>query len=374
VGFKRVGGLDGATLVPDLARSIPRPTDDGRTYTFGLRPGIRYSDGSRVRPQDFRRAIERVFSLESSGRPYYRAIVGTEACRAGSCDLSRGIVADEMAGTVTYRLAKPDPEFLFRLALPFAFAVPSGTPDRMGETTPLPATGPYAIERYVKSKELLLRRNPNFKEWSGAAQPAGFPDRIAWRFGEGELRDVADVLKGRADLMFFPPSHDRLAELEASHAGQLHITPRPGNYYMALGTATPPFDDVRVRRALNLAVSRRAIGTLFGITGRSTCQILPPNFPGYVPYCPYEGPDLAEARKLIAASGTAGTRVTVWATPDYAFGTPVPVGRYFVGLLRDLGYRARIREVSGQEEYSRRPRSLGARADRLRGMGDRLPG
>ena len=351
VGFKRVGGLDGATLVPDLARSIPRPTNGGRTYTFGLRPGILYSDGSHVRPQDFRKAIERVFALESSGRPYYRAIVGTEACHAGSCDLSQGIVADEKAGTVTYHLSKADPEFLLRLALPFAFAVPAGTPDSPADTTPLPATGPYAVETYRQSEELVLHRNPRFKEWSRAAQPAGFPDRIAWRFGGDEQRHVTDVLDGRADLMFFPPPHDRLAELEASHAGQLHITPRPGNYYMALGTATPPFDDLRVRRALNLAVDRAAIGRLFGTTGQSTCQILPPNFPGYVPYCPYEGPDLARARKLVAASGTAGSPVTVWATPDYAFGMPVPVGRYFVGVLRDLGYRAQLKEVSGQEEY-----------------------
>jgi YVTN family beta-propeller protein len=351
VGFKRVGGLDGATLVPDLARSIPRPTDRGRTYTFALRPGIRYSDGSRLRPQDFRRAIERVFSLESSGRPYYAAIVGTEACRAGSCDLSRGIVADEAARTVTYRLSRPEPEFLFRLALPFAFAVPPGTPDREARTRPVPATGPYAIERYARSRELLLGRNPRFREWSRAAQPAGFPDRIAWRFGADERRDVTDVLNGRADLMFFPPPHDRLAELQAGRAGQLHITPRPGNYYMALGTATHPFDDVRARRALNLAVDRRTIGRLFGTTGRSTCQILPPNFPGYVPYCPYDGPDVAQARKLVSESGTAGERVTVWATADYAFGMPVPVGRYFVGLLRSLGYRARLREVKGQENY-----------------------
>ena len=62
VGFKRVGGLDGGTLVPNLALSIPEPTEGGRTYTFQLREGIRYSNGDPVEPQDFRRAIERVLT------------------------------------------------------------------------------------------------------------------------------------------------------------------------------------------------------------------------------------------------------------------------------------------------------------------------
>ena len=89
--------------------------------------------------------------------------------------------------------------------------------------------------------------------------------------------------------MFFPPPHDRLAELEASHAGQLHITPRPGNYYMALGTATPPFDDLRVRRALNLAVDRAAIGRLFGTTGQIDVPDPAAELPGLRPLLPLPG-------------------------------------------------------------------------------------
>jgi peptide/nickel transport system substrate-binding protein len=150
--------------------------------------------------------------------------------------------------------------------------------------------------------------------------------------------------------MFLPPARARIAQLSASHAGQLHLTPRAGNYYLAMGTTTPPFDDVRVRRALNVAVDRAAVGRLFGPTGRPTCQILPADLPGRVPYCPYAR-DLARARKLVRASGTAGSRVTVWATPDYAFGLAMPVGRQVVGLLDALGYRARLKVVDGQGDY-----------------------
>ena len=65
VGFKRVGGLDGGTLVPDLATSLPLPRNNDRTYTFQLRRGIRYSNGDPVRASDFRRALERAFRIDS---------------------------------------------------------------------------------------------------------------------------------------------------------------------------------------------------------------------------------------------------------------------------------------------------------------------
>ena len=361
VGYRRVGGLAGSTLVPDLARSIPQPTDGGRRYTFQLRRGLRYSNGDPVRAGDFRRALERVFRLRSGGAFHYAALSGARACtrRPASCDLSSGVIADDAAGTVTFQLVEPDPDFLHRLALPFAFAVPAGTPPRDAGTSPIPATGPYRIERYRRDEEVVLVRNPQFAEWSRAAQPDGFPDRIVWRLGVEDAVEVKEVLAGRADLMFreLPPS--LLGPLAASHAGQVHLAPRNGTYFMSLNVETPPFDDARVRRALSFAVDRREIAAIFAGTGSTTCQILPPNFPGYVPYCPFTrepdrtwtAPDLRAARALVRASGTRGARVTVWATPDYAFGIPVPVGRYFVRLLGGLGYRASLKVVGSRDAY-----------------------
>jgi YVTN family beta-propeller protein len=366
VGFRRAGGVEGATLVPDLARSIPEPTDGGRTYTFDLRPEIRYSNGDPIRPDDFRRAIERVFANLGDGRPsggvgHFSGIAGADKCVPGNpCDLSDGIVADDDAGTVTFHLTEPDPDFLYRLALPFAFAVPAATPDSLEGTTPIPATGPYLIKRYEAKKEVVLARNPRFREWSQAAQPDGFPDRIVWRLGSDLNQMVATVLEGDADVIVPSPSPDRVAELASSHAGQVHFLPAAQTYYMSLNTQAPPFDDIRVRRALNFAVDRRAMEKLAGGTSRMTCQILPPNFPGYVPYCPYTrhpggtwtAPVLAKARELVDESGTAGSMVTVWATSEQYLGLPVPVGRYFVTLLKELGYRATLRVVGAEKYFS----------------------
>ena len=108
VGFRRVGGVQGIQLVPDLAVALPVPSDGGRTYRFQLRPGIRYSNGKLVQPGDLRRALERLFQLGSHGASYYRGIEGSDRCRKGRpCDLSRGIVTSRRGRTVSIHLKPP---------------------------------------------------------------------------------------------------------------------------------------------------------------------------------------------------------------------------------------------------------------------------
>ncbi len=356
VGVRRVGGLDGGTLVPGLALSIPEPTDGGRTYTFQLREGIRFSNGDPVEPEDFQRAIERVFATTSDGASYYSGIVDADRCTSGApCDLSRGIVPDETRGTVTFHLVEPDPDFIYGLGLPFASPVPAGTPDTSEATIPVPTTGPYSVERYTEDEELVFARNPEFTGWS--TRPNGFADRIVWRFINDLDRQVEEIMAGRADITW--QLTDRVPELATSDAGRVHLAPEAGVFYMSLNTKTPPLNDVRVRRAVNFAVDRDAMVTLFGGSGSPTCQILPPALPGYVPHCPYtrdpgptwSAPDLAKAQELVDRSGTIGSRLIVWASRDALPLLPVvPVGRYFVRVLDDLGYRATLKVVS-KEEY-----------------------
>lgn len=350
VGFRRVGGVEGAQLVPDLALALPTASDGGRTYAFRLRPAIRYSNGKLVQPDDFRQAFERVFQL-GSGAAYYGGIVGAGRCAPGKeCDLSRGIEINRASRTVTFHLTAPDADFLAKLALPFAFAVPVGTPGRDAGKHPLPSTGPYRIASYAaKAHELRLVRNAHFRQWSADAQPDGYPDAItwSWRFEMDTRRSVRTVARGLADIALYvapPPSKQDLDLLAARYPSQLHLSTQARTNFFFLNTRVPPFDDVRVRQAVNDAFDREAFARLAGRAAAPTCQILPPNFPGYRRTCPYTlrgVTRLDTARRLVQASGTVGARVTVWA--------PLPnaeQGRYLASVLDSLGYKAQVKSVS----------------------------
>jgi YVTN family beta-propeller protein len=340
-GWKRAGGSEGTQLVPDLAVSLPTPTNGGKTYTFTLRRGIRYSTGATVEPRDVRASIERLFKVDSPQAGFFEGIVGAARCAKSrkACDLSHGIVVNDASGAVTFHLTAPDPDFLYKLGLAFAYVLPASTPPRPTRTRPLPATGPYMISAYRPGHLVTLVRNPHFREWSHAAQPDGYPDRIEVRLDMSADEAVNAVEQGRADVTGVPAS--RLEEVTTRYAGQVHSTPATGTIGLFLNTRVPPFDDPRARRAVAYAVDRAALVKALGGPGatRSTCQILPPNFPGYRPYCPFKGPNLARARELVAASGTNGMRVTVWGwRPVFTV-----QARYAASLLRRLGYRVRLR-------------------------------
>jgi ABC-type transport system substrate-binding protein/DNA-binding SARP family transcriptional activator len=352
--YRRVGGIEGDDLKPDLAQSIPTPSDNGRTYTFTLRRGIRYSDGRLVRAGDVRASIERVYRLQSPTLGAFPlGVVGETSCLKDpqGCSLSRGIVSDDRTRTVTFHLSRPNPAFLRILALPVYDVLPAGAGARAHI-----ATGPYRVASLRRGR-LLLVRNKRFREWSADAQPAGFPDRISWDFdGTTPAGGARDVLSGRADVLASSPPN--LASLAVRVPALLRSDRNGFVQYLFLNTRLPPFDNLDVRRALNLAIDREKVARSYGgpFLAEPTCEVLPPNMAGYQPYCPYtrhpgpagtwNGPDLTRARRLVARSGTRGQQVTVWTRSDR--NTDMAVGHEVVSLLRRLGYRATLASRPGQ--------------------------
>src|SRR4029453_2269186 len=134
-----------------------------------------------------------------------------------------------------------------------------------------------------------LVRNPEFEEWSGAAQPGGFVDAISWRFDEDTARAYAKRKDGNVDAILSPPPPRGVAALASAPPDQVVRSGGPFTLYVGFDVRKPPFDDVRLRQALSYAIDRERIVDLLGgpTQQRLTCQILPPNFQGYLPYCPY---------------------------------------------------------------------------------------
>jgi peptide/nickel transport system substrate-binding protein len=361
VQFKRVGGTPGTEIVPDLAESIPTPTDGGKTYTFQIRKGIKFSNGQVLKPSDFVTTFERQFTVPGP-TSFYSGIVGASACKPSKCDLSKGVVADDSASTLTIHLTAADPEFLDKLALPFAYAVPKDTSMKLTGNDVPPGTGPYMWKSYNPNKEAVLVRNPYFKVWNPDAQPAGYPDEIVEKYGLQISDEVTQVERGAADEVFdgdVIPA-DRLNELNSpQYQNQVHVNPLTADWYFAFNTTTPPFNNQKARQAVNYAADRNAYVKIGGGTAlaQPTCQILPPNFPGYKPYCPYTkgsdttkwtGVDLAKAKQLVQQSGTAGAKVVVNSGNDE---TSKALAEQMVSDMNKIGYKASTQLLADSIQY-----------------------
>ena len=366
VTYRRTGGSGGTTIVPDLAVSIPVPTDDGRSYTFTLREGIRYSNGQVLSPEDVASTFERILvGRRSYGKALMEGseLVGGDSCSPRdpqACDLSEGVVANEAARTVTFRFVRPAPDFLKILATTHFAILPSGTPLEL-EGEPVPGTGPYKVAETGDDGSMVLERNPMFREWSADAQPAGFADRIEVEAGVDPQKQVAMVELGEADFALDGVPADVFEELQRRASDRLIRSPFYAIGAVALNTASHPFERVEARRAVAYATNRAEVARIFAEeTGFSpeppvTCQIIPPNIPGYAPYCPFTtpgaepagswaGPDLSRARQALQRSGTAGDEVVVGVSAFLE-----ATGNQVATDLRDLGYRAELRILDGED-------------------------
>ena len=244
IAYRAADGAAGYTFVPDLAARLPEVSPDRKTYTFTVRRGIRYSTGRIVQPQDFARGFRRVFTVGGAGNPrLFSTVVGATGCIAhpAACDLSRGVIADDAHQSVTIHLVAPDSDFLHKLTY-FVVPTPPGTPPKQ-LTTPLPGTGPYRIkvaftrqnpvDRHPEVVFDTLVRNRYFRQWSFAAQPAGYPDVIKFR----EYRDAEKAAKalqaGIIDIARIPDLDTAklahvTAELQLRYPDRVHALTRPG--------------------------------------------------------------------------------------------------------------------------------------------------
>jgi peptide/nickel transport system substrate-binding protein len=210
------------------------------------------------------------------------------------------------------------------------------------------------VESYVPRRALTLVRNPYFRVRSRVARPDGFPDEIEFRLSKLGKGTVTAVERGQVDVAFAPSGADNLDDFKARYASQFHVHSEQAAVGLFLNVTKPPFDDVSVRQAVNYAVDRAAIARHYG---QPTCQPRPPGTVGFRRYCPYtaapsstgewKAPDLARARRLVAASGTRGMTVTVWTFRG--FWEQQAEGA--VRTLRELGYRVKIKRAKGYQAY-----------------------
>jgi peptide/nickel transport system substrate-binding protein len=345
-------GAAGSKVIPGLARAMPVVSDGGRTYTLFLRKGLEYSDGTPVRASDFPYTVERVFRLNSSGSVFYEDIVGAEAFARAKKGGIPGIEADDKTGKIVIHLVKPRGTFENELGLPFVAPVPKGTPDEDLSGNPPPATGPYAIVAAKPGRGWSYERNPRWAPNDAALLPqipSGHVDKISVAVVRNGSTEVNGVENGEYDWMQNQPPSDRYNEVLEKYEGtQLRVDPAVSTYFFWMNTTVAPFDDVKVRQAVNYAIDPRALERIYSGQIVGTQQILPPGMPGYEKLDLYPH-SLAKARALIAEANPSDRSITVWTDNESPNND---AGAYYQGVLEKLGFQVTLKVLNSDNYFT----------------------
>jgi len=345
LGYKHVNGPDGATIVPYLAQSLPTVSSDGKTYTLTLRKGVKYSNGAPVKASDFAYAIERDFQIDSPGVGFFGNIVGASAYGTTKKGHISGIVANDTTGKITIHLMAPEGDFENILATTFTALVPAGTPFKDQSTTPIPSTGPYMIQSYSPNKQVIVVRNPHFDaSLLGGNVPTGNPDKMTIQiFGDASVA-LTRTLNGQDDYDFYQPPNDRLGQLESKYANQIKVYTPANTFYFFMNTRVAPFNNVKVRQAVNYAINRQALVRIYGGLATPTENVLPPTYPQYVKLNLYPY-NLAKAKQLITQAGAKGAAVTIWGSNNESRRSPEATA-YLQQVLKSIGLNAKLKIIN----------------------------
>ncbi|MEU9676878.1 MULTISPECIES: ABC transporter substrate-binding protein [Streptomyces] len=314
--FRAAPGKRGSEIVPDLATDLGRSSDGGRTWTFTLKSGLVYEDGTPIRARDIKYNVERSFAPDLAGGPDYaqRYLAGTEGY-AGPLDgehLDSIRTPDDR--TIVFSLRRPVAEFSSTVTLPTFSPVPESREKGVQYDLRPFSSGPYRIESYARGKKLVLGRNPH---WDAATDPVrkAYPDRIVVVQGlKGGQIDDRIIESAGADA-----SAVEWSDLQPSSVAK--VLPKPGirqrlsaertgcTDMLALNTSRAPFDDPKLRQAMQYAVDKQAQVTANGGPALNdiATAYLPPSLTGGRAADPvHTGPatgDVKKADKLLAEAG-----------------------------------------------------------------------
>ena len=351
--YRHQKGAAGTDVVPGLAKDMPEISTDGKTYKLTMRPNMKYSDGTPIKATDFTYAIKRLFKANSGGSVFYEGIVGSKDFADGKADTISGIGADDATGDITITLDKPNGTFTNVLGLTFAAPVPPSTPlDKEATNNPPPSSGPFVITKVDAPNSLTMERNPQFKtvKDAGATEVADAQvDRIIVTQNKNNSAQVTGVEQNQIDYMQSPPDADRLSEVKAKFSDRFRLENSINTYYFWMNNKTAPFNDLRVRQAINYAIDPEALNRVFGGRLHPSQQILPPGMPGYDEFKLFPGPDMDKAKQLLAEANPTDKNITVWTDdePDRK-----RIGEYYHDLLNELGFNAQLKVISGDVYFT----------------------
>jgi peptide/nickel transport system substrate-binding protein len=332
-------------LEPDLAESYT-VSEDGLTYTFKLRPGLKFHNGRAMTSADVKYSLERAVNpaTQSPGGGYFGMIKGYDDVAGGKATELAGIATPDDT-TVVFTLTRPDATFLHLMAINFSYVVPKEEVEKAGADwgkQPV-GTGAFKFVEWVPGQRIVLERNPDYFR-----QGVPYLDRLTFEFGQDPTVAVLRLKKAEVDIVGdgIPPA--QFAEVMADPANkdliaageQLHTG------YVTMNVTQPPFDNVKARQAVNMAINKDRIVRLINNRAVPAIQALPPAMPGYNPGNKGYSYDPEGAKKLLAEAGASDITTEIYAM------NVDPNPRIAQAIQQDLaavGIKAEIRSLAQAE-------------------------
>ena len=351
VKFASGEGAAGNKVVPELATELPTVSNDGKTYSFHLRQGAMFAPpvSRAVTAQDFKYSFERMMSNPRSPATFfYTGIVGAQAFQAGKAKHIAGVrVVDP--STVEIRLTAPDPTLLYKLCMPFCAVVPKEWVQKYGKNFvrhPL-GSGPYMLQKWVPGQSATLVRNPNY-----SGPTPGWPDSWQFNFTLNPEMAFLGLQRGTVDILGngLPSSDIQRVMQDPKLKPLLKSGPIVAWYYGFLNVTVKPFDDVRVRQAVNYAIDRSRIAKILAGQVLPLNQIYPQGMPGYEENADYYPYDPAKAKQLLAEAGYPDGFSTTFITFSQ---DPLPrVSEALQADLAKVGIKVQIKRMQEASGYT----------------------
>ncbi|KQX71346.1 ABC transporter substrate-binding protein [Streptomyces sp. Root1310] len=364
----RENGAPGTDVVPDLATDTGRPNQDATEWTYTLKEGLKYEDGTAITSADIKYGIERSFAPElSGGAPYLRDWLVGAADYQGPYKDSKGLAAIETpdSRTIVFHLNKPEGEFPY-LATQTQFAPVPKAKDTGTKYEEHPvSSGPYKVVKNENDGErLTLERNTHWSAKTDAERKA-YPDTIDVRSGldssvinqrlsASQGADAAaittDTNLGPAELAKVSGDKELAARVGTGHFGYTN--------YIAFNPNVKPFDDIRVRQAISYAVDRSSVVNAAG--GSSLAEAATTYLPsqksfGYEPYDLFpagETGDAAKARELLKQAGHPnGLTITLTHSNSQDFETSPEIATAIQDALKKAGITVKLQGLE-ENDYS----------------------
>ncbi len=331
------------TLRPDLAESY-EISEDGQTFTFKLRQGVKFHNGREMTAEDVKYSIERVVDpkTQSPGQGFFATIKGYDEAAEGKAEGLSGITVVDPS-TIKFELTRPDATFLHVMAINFSHVVPKEEVEKHGADfgkNPV-GTGAFKLGEWTLGQRVVFEKNADY--WN-----KGLPylDKITFEIGQEPIVALLRLQKGEIDVPGdgIPPAkfqevmNDPEQKARVVEGGQLHTG------YVTMNVNIPPFDNVKVRQAVNMAINKERIVQLINNRAVPANQPLPPSMPGYAQDYKGYAYDAAKAKGLLAEAGHADG----FETELYVMNTD-PNPRIAQGIQQDLaaiGIKANIQALA----------------------------